>query len=163
MSTNDELRELRAKAEATRDAWCASNDTLGPEWQAYENAISRLHAATYDALPALLDRIEALEGDLAETQRLLVATTECRHEDLQDLKRAEAENAELRRQRDGWMAHNRESIARAESAERERDALAAELARVREVLEQIHAHGYTTTNDYEMVRACLAAKPKGEL
>jgi hypothetical protein len=170
MSTNDELRELLAAEQAARRGWYESRNTLGQEYRDWSMANRRLSDAALDALPALLARLDSLAGEnerlreetssmkelatlaaavleraeraeaeLHQTQRLLVAATECRHEELQDLKRAEAENARLR------------------------EALEACIAVADTPFKRTAACSYDHDRAFDDARACLAAKPKGEL
>jgi hypothetical protein len=80
---------------------------------------------------------DALAAELHQTQRLLVAATGCRHEELQDLKRAEAELARVRE----WIA----------------------LANATHILDPSERFGFQSAVGALTAHMALAAKPKGEL
>jgi hypothetical protein len=166
MSTNDELRELLAKA--TPGEWVRDGLTIGfgaseyvhADWRTlalckptittgkcYANAA--LIVAAVNALPALLDRIEALEAGCEElllSQRNAIAVAE----------RAEAENARLNDE----AADRRYVYEAYHKAEAENESLKSEVLAIAAAIRKLPK---ATECPALADRLALAAKPKGEL
>lgn len=137
-----------------RRLWEAANSTDGCSAMEYET----YHRAAHNALPALLDELEAARLEMRRQGSVIA-------ELLEEVRRLTQANGDLRKERDRAVAEAQRQDGVAKGLRKERDALRADNERLRAALEEVRTH---YPEDYkvritEIIDTALAATPAQSL